>query len=267
MDNRCIGVFDSGLGGLTCVRELSRVLPGEQVVYFGDTGRVPYGSRSEETIIKYVRDDIGFLLTHPVKVIVAACGTASTIAVPVLKGEYDIPVIGVVESAVTSALSATKNGRIGVIGTSGTIRNGKYEELIKKANGDIEVFSRACPMFVHLVENGYANHDVARIICREYLKDIIDGGVDTLILGCTHYPIMREVISSVVGDDVTLIDPGAEVARYLEKYLRDNDLLSDKNDGNKYYVSDSTADFGRIAGLFLGEDISGVVERIDIEKY
>lgn len=267
MDNRCIGVFDSGLGGLTCVRELSRVLPDEQVIYFGDTGRVPYGSRSEETIIKYVRGDIGFLLTHPVKVIVAACGTASTIAVPTLKGEYAVPVIGVVESAVSAALSATKNGRVGVIGTSGTIRNGKYEELIKLSDPHIEVFSRACPMFVHLVENGYADHHVARVICTEYLSDIIDGGVDTLILGCTHYPIMREVISSVMGEGVTLIDPGAEVARYLKKYLRDNELLSDTKRDNKYYVSDSTADFGRIAGLFLGEDISGVVEQIDIEEY
>lgn len=268
MDNRCIGVFDSGLGGLTCVRELSKVLPDEQVIYFGDTGRVPYGSRSEETIIKYVRGDISFLLTHPVKVVVAACGTASTIAIPALKDEYDVPIIGVVESAVTAALSATGNGRIGVIGTSGTIRNGKYGELIKSANKDIQVFSVACPMFVHLVENGYADHEVARIICKEYLKSIIDGGVDTLILGCTHYPIMKEVISSVMGEGVTLIDPGAEVARYLKKYLGDNELLSDTNKtSNKYYVSDSTADFGRIAGLFLGEDISGVVERIDIEKY
>lgn len=268
MDNRCIGVFDSGLGGLTCVRELSKVLPGEDVVYFGDTGRVPYGSRSEETIKKYVRSDIEFLMTHPVKLIVAACGTASAIAVPELAVEYDVPVIGVVESAVSAAVSATKNGKIGVIGTSGTVRNGKYRDLLHKADKGFEVFAKACPLFVPLVENGYADHEVAYIICREYLEDIKKGGVDTLILGCTHYPIMKSVISSVMGDSVTLIDPGAEVARYVGEYLKSNELMSDNKCGsNKYFVSDSTEDFGKIAGLFLGKDISDIVKQIDIEKY
>lgn len=267
MDNRAIGVFDSGLGGLTCVREIMNILPGENVVYFGDTGRVPYGSRSEETIKKYVKSDIGFLLTHPVKIIVAACGTASAVALEELKETCSVPLIGVVEPAAEAAYRATKNGRIGVIGTSGTIKKGKYEEFLLKKDGNISVFSKACPIFVPIVENGFADHEIAYLACREYLGQIRSQGIDTLILGCTHYPIMKKAIADTMGDGVTLIDPGAEVARYLKTFLEENGILSQRGGNYKYCVSDGTADFEKMAGMFLNRDISGIAQKIDIEKF
>lgn len=268
MDNRAIGVFDSGLGGLTCVRELMQLLPDEKVIYFGDTGRVPYGSRSEETIKKYVRQDINFLLSHPVKMVVAACGTASAVALDGVSQAYDVPVVGVVEPAVDAAYKATKNGRIGVIGTSGTIKNGKYSELLKNKDNSLYVCSKACPIFVPLVENGFAEHEMAYLACEEYLKEIREQNVDTLILGCTHYPIMKNAVSRFMGDGVTLIDPGACIAHYIKTYLENNDILSsDKKVENQYYVSDVPADFEKTAGLFLGCNIDGSVKTIDIEKY
>ncbi len=267
MDNRCIGVFDSGLGGLTCVSELMKVLEGERIVYFGDTGRVPYGSRSEETIIKYVRGDINFLLSHDIKLIVAACGTASTVALPALAGECSVPVIGVVEPAVEAAVAATKNGKIGVIGTAGTIANGKYEKLIKERNPSAITFSKACPLFVPLVENGLTDHDITRLTCKMYLDEIKANGVDTLILGCTHYPMLKSVIAEFMGEGVTLIDPGKETAHYVRRFLDSSGLLADGTEGgvNRYFVSDTVDGFERMASLFMHCDISGQVEKVDIE--
>ncbi len=268
MDNRAIGVFDSGLGGLTCVRELAQLLPGEKVIYFGDTGRVPYGSRSEETIKKYVRQDINFLLSHPVKMVVAACGTASAVALDDMAQSFDVPVAGVVEPAVEAAYKATKSGRIGVIGTSGTVKNGKYSELLKSKDASLYVCSKACPIFVPLVENGFAEHEMAYLACKEYLKDIKEQNVDTLILGCTHYPIMKNAVAKFMGNDVTLIDPGACLAHYVKAYLESNNMLSSvEQSENEYYVSDVPADFEKTAGLFLGCNIGGCVKKTDIEKY
>lgn len=268
MDNRCIGVFDSGLGGLTCVSEMIKVLENENIVYFGDTGRVPYGSRSEETIIKYVRDDIGFLMKHDIKLIVAACGTASTVALPVLEGEYAVPVIGVVEPAVDAAVKATRNGKIGIIGTAGTISNGKYAKLIGEKKPDAVTFSVPCPLFVPLVENGLIDHEITRLTVEMYLEDIKKSGVDTLILGCTHYPMLKKVIAEYMGNGVTLIDPGAETAHFVKEYLKSEDKLSDGKDKkeNRYFVSDAVDGFEKIAGLFMGHDIGGLVEKVDIEK-
>lgn len=268
MDNRCIGVFDSGLGGLTCVSELMKVLGGESIIYFGDTGRVPYGSRSEETIIKYVRGDINFLLSHDIKLIVAACGTASTVALPALANQCSVPVIGVVEPAAEAAISATRNGRIGIIGTAGTISNGKYEKLIKEKSPSATTFSKACPLFVPLVENGLIDHDITRLTCRMYLEELKAKEIDTLILGCTHYPMLKDVIAGFMGDSVALIDPGMETAHYVREFLAGSDLLADCTEGsNRYFVSDTVDGFERLASLFMQCDISGMVEKIDIERY
>lgn len=269
MKNRHIGIFDSGLGGLTCVSELITILPNESIVYFGDTGRVPYGSRSEETIIKYVRGDINFLLSHDIKLIVAACGTASTVALPVLDKDFGIKIIGVTEPAVESAIKATRNGRIGIIGTAGTIANGKYEKLIKEKAPHIKTFAKSCPLFVPLVENGLANHEITRLTCKMYLEEIKDKDIDTLILGCTHYPMLKDVISEFMGDCVTLIDPGKETAHFVKKFLEDNNLNSDadKKAEHKYFVSDTVDGFEKTASLFMNESIVGKVEKIDIEKY
>lgn len=269
MKNKHIGVFDSGLGGLTCVSELINILPNESIVYFGDTGRVPYGSRSEETIIKYVRGDINFLLDHDIKLIVAACGTASCVALPVLDKDFGVKIIGVTEPAVESAIKVTRNGRIGIIGTAGTIANGKYEKLIREKAPHIKTFSKPCPLFVPLVENGLADHEITKITCRMYLQEIKDKDIDTLILGCTHYPMLKEVISEFMGDGVTLIDPGKETAHFVKKFLAENNMEAncDKKAEHRYFVSDTVAGFEKTASLFMNQSIVGKVEKIDIEKY
>ncbi len=269
VDNRYIGVFDSGLGGLTTVKELKKVLPNENIVYFGDTGRVPYGSRSEETIVKYVIDDINFLMSYDIKMIIIACGTASTVALPIVKNMYDVPMVGVVEPSVKKAISATKNKNIGVIGTSGTINSGKYVQKIRENDKSINVFTNACPLFVPIVENGYADTEVAKMVAQDYLNPLIEKDIDTLILGCTHYPILKNTVKDIMGDKVELVDSGAETAKYVSKFLTDNDMLADKKQDKQYmyFVSDNASNFSKIAGVFLEESIDGLVEKIDIENY
>lgn len=257
MDNRPIGVFDSGLGGLTAVRELKRVMPGEDIIYFGDTGRVPYGNRSRETIIRYTKDDIEFLLRHDIKLIIAACGTASSVALPYLKDKYDVKIMGVLESACEAAVRTTKNNRIGVVGTSGTIKSGKYTELIKNISPEAQVFSKACPMFVPLVENGYADSEAAKLIATDYLAPLKKEKVDTLILGCTHYPLLKGVISDIMGDEVTLLSPGELAAGKAKAFLLKEGLLSEKTDGgdSEFYVSDSVENFEALGSTFLESNI------------
>ncbi|MBO5060855.1 MAG: glutamate racemase [Clostridia bacterium] len=269
MDNRSIGVFDSGLGGLTAVKQIMQELPEENIVYFGDTGRVPYGTRSRETIIKYSKNDVNFLLSENVKVIVIACGTVSSVAISALKEEYDVPIIGVVEATAAAALSASKNGKIGIIGTPGTIKSGSYERLLKEKKPQIKTFARACPLYVPLVENGHFETKVSELVTEEYLEEIREKGVDTLILGCTHYPLLKKTIARYMGDEVTLIDAGAEVARALKAYLDENGLHSAKRDKQqyRYFVSDNVDGFENLGGLFLEKKIDGQVEKIDIEKY
>ncbi len=268
MDKRPIGVFDSGLGGLTCIKEIMRVMPNEDVIYFGDTGRVPYGPRGTDTIIKYVRQDIRFLQSFDIKMIIIACGTASSAALPWLADEISIEMTGVVDPAVKKAVEMTKNGKIGVLGTAGTVRSGKYPEQIKRLMPNAEVVPKACPMFVPLVENGFADSEAARLIAEEYLEEIREAGVDTLILGCTHYPLLRRVIRGIVGDGVSLIDSGAAAADAAYDIMKKKNLLSGDGQGSiRYFVSDSTEDFARLGTLFLEKPIGGTVERIDIEKY
>lgn len=269
MDNRSIGVFDSGLGGLTAVKEIMRELPKESIVYFGDTGRVPYGSRSKDTIIKYSKNDVNFLLKNDVKVIVVACGTVSSVALSEITKVSPVPIIGVVEAAATAAISATKNNKIGIIGTSGTIKSGAYERFIKDKNAGIETFSKACPLFVPLVENGHFDTMVAELVTEEYLASIKESGVDTLILGCTHYPLLKNTIARFMGNSVTLIDAGAEVAKELKRVLISEDICAETAHDEKYsyFVSDNVDGFETLGGMFLEQTIYGKVEKIDIEKY
>lgn len=269
MDNRSIGVFDSGLGGLTAVKELMHLFPNESIVYFGDTGRVPYGNRSKETILKYTHGDINFLLSRNVKMIVIACGTASSAALPGIKKEFEVPIVGVVDAGAYEAVHVTKNKKVGIIGTAATIKSGAYTKYINEHDKDIETFERACPLFVPLVENGHFNSEVTRLVVDEYLKDIRDAGVDTLIMGCTHYPLLREAIAEYMGSGVRLISPGEEVAKYLKKVLTE-DMLSNgscDNDKYQYFVSDSVEDFEKLGSIFLETKINGKVSKIDIEKY
>lgn len=271
MDKRPIGVFDSGLGGLTAVRQLMEQLPGEDIIYLGDTGRVPYGSRSPETILKYTRQDINFLMQFDIKAIVIACNTADTVAGAIVQREYDLPICGAVRPAAQKAAAATRNNKIGVIGTQATIRARAYDGVIREVNPRAEVKSVACPLLVPLVENHrYQVGDQAvEIIVGEYLQALKEWGCDTLILGCTHYPLLWDVISGVMGPDVTLINSGREAACQLAETLRKADMLSGQETcgTRRYYVSDSTAGFAEMANLFLQQNVDELVEQIDIERY
>lgn len=269
MDNRAIGIFDSGLGGLTCVREVMNIMPNEDIIYFGDTGRVPYGTRSSATIVKYVRQDINFLRKFNIKFIIIACGTASSAALPHITTEYDTDIIGVVEPASRAAAAATRNKRIGVLGTQGTINSNKYKDRIYGIDPEIKVVSQACPMFVPVVENGYADSEIAAILAREYLKPLMEAEVDTIILGCTHYPLLKNTIRKIVGGGVKLIDSGAEAAKFAQSRMADEGILTDREENGKvrYYVSDTVHGFEAIGSLFLNRKIVGQVSKIDIEKY
>lgn len=269
MAEKYIGIFDSGLGGLTAVKELMHLLPNEPIVYFGDTGRVPYGTKSNETIIKYAKSDIRFLNTFDLKMIVIACGTVSTIALPHVESMLPIPIFGVVSAAAEAAAKATKNNKVGIIGTNGSIRSGAYARLIAQQNSDVETVSVACPLFVPLVETGHVTGEIARLTAEEYLAPIRDAGVDTLVLGCTHYPLLKDTIAQVMGDGVTLIDPGQVTAAFVKDYLVSRDLCSKEQNEHPYrfFVSDCPDDFMELGSAFLQRPIPGGVEKIDIEKY
>lgn len=269
MDNRYIGVFDSGVGGLTAVKELIKKLPNENIVYFGDTGRVPYGTRSDETIIKYAIGDMNFLKTHDIKLVVIACGTVSSVALEKLKGMFDIPIIGVVYPAAAAAASATKNKKIGIIGTSSTVASGKYEKALKETDSEIFVHSIACPMFVPLAENNMADTEAAYLIAKEYLSGFDGTGIDTLILGCTHYPLLANTVRKVMGDGVTLIDSGKATADFVAHTIENGKMCAEavKSEQYKFFVSDSVDGFLKVANIFLDKNIDSMIEKIDIERY
>lgn len=262
MNNDAIGVFDSGIGGLTAVKELNSLLPNENIIYFGDTARVPYGSRSRETVMKYAVQDAEFLRRYKVKMIIAACGTVSSV-VGTKPLVTDMPFTGVILPAAQAACAATKNGKIGVIGTPATIRSGSFGKAIKSVNPHAHVIGNPCPLFVHLVENGYTdrNNKITRLAAEEYLAPIKAEGVDTLILGCTHYPVIRDIIADIMGNEVTLISSGAEAAKYAQSCLMEKDMLSNRTEPGKntYYVSDSTELFEENAKNFLGHAVQGEV--------
>ena len=271
MDTRPIGVFDSGLGGLTAVRELRQLLPSENIIYFGDTARVPYGGRSAEILLKYARQDVRFLRSHDIKAILVACGTVSTTALPQLRQESDIPILGVVEPACRRAAAVTRNRRVGLIATAASVRSGAYQRSLRQLDPDIAVTAKACPLFVPLVENGrFRRGDVViETVAREYLEPLRREGLDTLILGCTHYPLLTDIIGDIMGPGVTLINTGEESAWELKRTLRAMDLLAPEGPAGRATLcaSDQPEHFGSLAAYFLGESLTRPVQPVDIDRY
>ncbi|MBP1926351.1 glutamate racemase [Sedimentibacter acidaminivorans] len=262
MDNRPIGIFDSGVGGLTVMREVMEQLPYENLIYFGDTARIPYGSRSVQTIKKYAYQCASLLKSKDVKTIVIACNTASSIALEHLQKNFDIPIIGVIEPGARSAAAATKNSRIGVIGTVAAINSGAYQAKIMEYRHNSEVIGIPCPLFVPIIEEGWEYSTVAELTAEKYLGELIEHDVDTLVLGCTHYPILRYTIKKVIGPSVKLVNPAFETARDLKKVLADQNLLNENYDlpQYEYYVSDAPERFRRVGGNFLKKEINNLSE-------
>ena len=268
MDHRAIGVFDSGLGGLTVVKELHKILPNENIVYLGDTGRVPYGSRSRETIIKYAMEDIAFLKSRDVKMIVAACGTVSSTLPREISDHLGVPYADVVRPSAQEACRLTKQGRVGVVGTSASIRSNSYGRTISSLRPEVQVFGNACPLLVHVVENGLVQPDnqIARLSVEMYLKPLIEEKIDTLILGCTHYPILYDIFDDLLNHEVALIDPGKCTARYFKDVLTAQRMLSDRKElgSTDYNVTDQVSGFEQTASLFLGEPVNGSLNRVEL---
>jgi glutamate racemase len=270
MDNRPIGVFDSGLGGLTMVKKLIELLPNEDIIYLGDTGRVPYGSRSVETITKYAKQDAAFLMEQNIKAIVAACNTVCSVAIDKLRAVYNIPIYEVIKTPAKVAVQTTKNKKIGIIGTSATIKSEAYKSALAEISKDIEVYMEACPLFVPLVEEGWADADneVAIKATERYLRNIKQEGIDTLILGCTHYPLLIDVISKFMGEDVKLIDSGAETAGLVAWDLHQKEMLNEAMSKGevKYFLTDSIDGFSERASLFLRSDIGDNATQVSLEQ-
>lgn len=269
MNEQAIGIFDSGIGGLTCVKEMNKLLPNENIVYFGDTARIPYGTRSRETIKLYAQQDINFIRKHNVKMIIAACGTVSS-TMGSCKDIDGIPFTGVVIPAVQAACAAARNGRIGVIGTPATIKSGAYGKAIRTIRQDAAVMGNACPMFVPMVENGLTDKDdtVVKTMVERYLKPIKKEKVDALILGCTHYPMLYDAIAEYMGEEVKLISAGAEAAKYALNVLTMKNMLSDSEEQGKnlFYSSDSIELFEENARTFMGEELNGEVRAVSIDE-
>lgn len=266
--NNPIGVFDSGVGGLTVAREIMRQLPNEDLVYFGDTARVPYGSKSKKTVLKYSRQIVRFLKTKQVKAIVVACNTASALALDEIALELDIPIIGVVKPGAKMAVDTTKTGTIGVIGTAGTIKSGIYNDYIRELNPEITVVSKACPLFVPLVEEGLLEDRVTDDIVARYLQEMKEYRVDALVLGCTHYPLIRNTIKRFMGEHVHLVNPAFETAKCLKELLTEQGLLNTEKHRPEYeyYVSDGVDSFISFADSVLPCHVTDT-RVIDIESY
>lgn len=265
-----VGVFDSGVGGLTVAREIMRNLPSEKIVYFGDTARVPYGSKSRETVIRYSRQIIRFLQEQQVKAIVVACNTASAFALDAVRGELDIPILGVIEPGAKVAAAETKNKKVGVIGTVGTVGSKIHEAYLKRLDPQIKVEGKACPLFVPLVEEGWLHDSVTAEVAARYLGELKKKEIDTLILGCTHYPLLRSTIGSIMGEGVRLVNPAYETALELGRLLKEKNLLSTGTEEEdfpyRFFVSDLAEKFQEFANSILPYDVEMTV-KIDIEKY
>ncbi len=262
-----IGIFDSGIGGLTVVKRLAATLPNENIIYFGDTARVPYGSKSNSTVIEYSIQNTKFLLNNDVKAVIVACNTASSIAIPELKKQFDVPIIGMIEPGAKMALQKTKNKKIGVIGTRATTGNLAYSSEIKRIDNTANVIEKPCPLFVPLAEEGWTDHKATHEIAEEYLKELREDGIDTLVLGCTHYPILTNVIQNVIGQNISLIDSGVASAELIKQELQKLDLLTESTatGWQEFYVSDIQVKFKEVAELFLGKEIEHV-HKVDLEE-
>ena len=267
-NNAPIGVFDSGVGGLTVAREIIRQLPNESVVYFGDTARVPYGSKSKETIIRYSRQIVRFLKSKNVKAIVVACNTASAFALDTIEKELDIPIIGVVKPGAKAAIDSTKNKIIGIIGTEGTIKSELYTEYINGKDPDITVVGKACPLFVPLVEEGLLHDSVTDEIATRYLNELKKKNIDSLILGCTHYPLLRSTVGKIMGPEVNLVNPAYETAVSLDNLLKENNIKaqSDAKASYEFYVSDAAVKFKEFANSIMPFHIDWI-DQINIEEF
>lgn len=263
-----IGIFDSGVGGLTVVRELWNRLPGERLVYFGDTARVPYGPKSAAIVCRYAREAAAFLLSHGVKMVVIACNTATAHALATLREELSVPVVGVVEPGARAAIRATASGRIGVIGTVGTIRSGAYDREVRKLLPNARVFAQPCPLFVPIVEEGWADRPATRLVAEEYLRPLQEVDIDVLVLGCTHYPVLRPILGEILGPGIQLVDSAAETAVEVERLLEQHGLLrtDPAPPEHRFVVSDSPLHFRETSRHFLGEELDEI-ECFDVDGF
>ena len=261
--SRPIGIFDSGIGGLTVVRALRKLLPGEDLIYLGDTGRYPYGTKSPDVVQRYSFENTEFLVDKGIKLLVVACNTSTAVALDALQGRYDIPVVGVVEPGADAAVRATRNRKVGVIATEATIRSGEYTRALRRRSAELEIYTRACPLFVPLAEEGWVDNEVATLAARQYLGSLAQSGIDTLILGCTHYPLLRAVIRKTIGAGVRLIDSGVVTAAVVDGVLGERKLHRASHSGNgSFFVTDAPERFMKVGARFLGAPVDAVqIER------
>lgn len=267
MDNP-IGIFDSGIGGLTVVKQLLRFLPNENLVYFGDTARVPYGTKSKKLIQQYALEDASFLNKFDIKLLVIACNSASAMAVDLLKSSLSIPVTGVINPGVEAAINISRNRRLGVIGTTATIGSDAYYDFIHRIDQNVEVFSQPCPLLVSLVEEGWIDEEVTRLTIKKYLDPLLVKDIDTLILGCTHYPVIKDVIQTEVGAGVHLIDSGEETAKVVQKMLKENNITRNNSAKGQieFFVSDIPGKFDEVGTRFLGQPVINA-KRVDFDQF
>jgi glutamate racemase len=265
VSERAIGVFDSGVGGLTVFKEILQLLPGEELVYLGDTARVPYGTKSPPTVLRYALEASAFLIDRQVKLLVVACNTASSVALPSLEERFSLPVIGVIEPGARRAASVTRTGKVGVIGTEGTIKSGAYARAIHALDPKIDVLSVPCPLFVPLVEEGWAEHPVTHLAAQEYLAPLLARGIDTLVLGCTHYPLLKRTLRSVLGDGVALVDSAEETAKLVAAKLESTENFRRERPGvPRFFVTDVPVRFEKVGGAFLGTPLHAV-EQVNLD--
>ena len=263
-DNDPIGVFDSGIGGLTVVKEIIKRLPNENLIYLGDSARVPYGTKSSKTVNSYSLSNARFLISKGIKLLVVACNTASAVALQSLRWDFDMPVIGVIEPGARKAARVTQTGKIGVIGTPSTIKSNAYTKAIKTITPEIKVYTQPCPLFVPLAEEGWTEGEIAELTAKEYLLPLKNSGIDVLILGCTHYPLLKPLIKTIMGNEIALIDSAEETAAEIEWTIKENHIsnTNSRSPNRKFFLTDVSDSFTKIAGNFLGGEIH--VKQVDI---
>lgn len=265
MPQRAVGVFDSGVGGLTVLKAIQHYLPEEDLIYLGDTARVPYGTKSPETVLQYALQAAEFLCSHQVKMLVVACNTASSVALQILAHRFNVPVVGVIVPGAQEAVKLSRSGKIGVIGTEGTVNSGAYQHEISALSSGVEVFSAVCPLFVPLAEEGWAGHEVARLAAQEYLKPLLDSQIDTLVLGCTHYPMLKDTLRQVLPEAVKMVDSATQTALTVQYLLHQNSTLTTRERKGccRFYVTDVPTRFIRVGSAFWGKDLKQV-ERVTL---